>query len=271
MWRVRLRRELPRHLLVLLSIAGIAASARYAIAPPAPAVASAPTGQLPQPEMAAAAYAVLFARRYLTWSAAEPQASASALEAFVGPSMEGGAGLQLPSGGEQHVEWAEAVQQRLAAPGEYVYTIAAQTSLAGLVYLTVPIARTASGALALAGYPAFVGAPATLPAELPAHLREVSDPALATVVRRALRNYLAASASELAADLTPDARVSLPTMALTLDGVERLDWAQQGSAVLATVQAQEERGVHYTLAYELDVQLEQGRWEISAVQTDPDA
>jgi hypothetical protein len=269
-WRVRMRRELPRHLLVLLSIAGIAASARYAIAPPSPPATTAPTAQAPESDPAAAAYAVLFARRYLTWTAAEPQASAGALEGFLGPSMEAGAGLQIPAGDQQRVEWAEVVQQRLAAPGEHVYTVAAQTTAAGLLYLTVPVARTAGGALALAGYPAFVGAPAAQAAELPSHLREVSDPSLVTVVQRALRNYLAASGSELAADLTPDARVSLPTISLTLDAVTRLDWAQQGSAVLATVQAQEERGAHYTLAYELDVQFEQGRWEISAVQTDPD-
>jgi hypothetical protein len=41
--------------------------------------------------------------------------------------------------------------------------------------------------------------------------------------------------------------------------------------VIATVQAQDGRGVRYTLAYELDVRTSQGRWEISAVQTDPDA
>jgi hypothetical protein len=41
--------------------------------------------------------------------------------------------------------------------------------------------------------------------------------------------------------------------------------------VLATVAAQDARGVRYTLAYELDVLREQGRWEVSAVQMDPDA
>ncbi len=53
--------------------------------------------------------------------------------------------------------------------------------------------------------------------------------------------------------------------------MQRLDWAPRGSAVLATVQAQDARGVRYTLAYELDVLRAQGRWEISAVQMDPDA
>jgi hypothetical protein len=36
------------------------------------------------------------------------------------------------------------------------------------------------------------------------------------------------------------------------------------------VQAQNARGARYTLAYELDVARVQGRWEVSAIQTDPD-
>jgi hypothetical protein len=271
LWRIRLARELPRYLLGAVSLAGLAASARFAIAPPRPSL-PAPAARQPAPaDRAAEAYAALFTRRYLTWSAAEPQASTQALEPFLGSGLEADAGLQLPASGEQRVEWAEVVQARTAAPGEQIYTVAAQTDTSGLVYLTVPVARTPAGGLALAGYPAFVGAPASEPPHPPAHLREVSEAALATVVQRALRNYLAASAGELAADLAPGARVSLPAMSLTLRALQRLDWAPEGSAVLATVQAQDERGTRYTLAYELDVVHEQGRWEISAVQTDPDA
>ena len=88
---------------------------------------------------------------------------------------------------------------------------------------------------------------------------------------RALRNYLAASASELAADLTADAHVSLPAAALSLETVQRLSWAPGAGAVLAVVTAQDVRGTRYTLAYELDVARVQGRWEISAIQMDPDA
>ena len=271
MWRIRLARELPRYLLCALSMAGLAASARFAIAPPTPALPAAAVTPPAPPDRAAEAYAALFARRYLTWNSAEPQANARALEPFLGPGIEDAAGLELPPSGEQRVEWAEVVQAREPAPGEHVYTVAAQTDTAGVLYLTVPVARTSDGGLALAGYPAFVGAPAAEPAQVQSHLREVDDPALTTVVERALRNYLGASASELAADLSGGARVSLPGQPLTLDSMQRLDWAQQGSAVLATVQAQDSRGARYTLAYELDVLRAQGRWEVAAVQVDPDA
>jgi hypothetical protein len=41
--------------------------------------------------------------------------------------------------------------------------------------------------------------------------------------------------------------------------------------VQAVVQAHDGRGARYVLSYELDVALSQGRWEVSAIQTDPTA
>jgi len=271
LWRMRVGRELPRYLLCALSVTGLAASARFAIAPPRPAAATARARTPPPPDRAAEGYASLFARRYLTWNAGEPQANQQALAAFVGPGMEANAGLQLPRNGEQRVEWAEVVQEREPEPGEHVYTLAVQTDTAGLLYLTVNVVRRSDGSLALGGYPAFVGAPASGPALAPSHLREVGDRALAIVAERALRNYLSSSPGELAADLTGGAHVSLPAMALSLESLQRLDWSPGGGSVIAVVQAQDPRGAQYTLGYELDVSREQGRWEISAVQMDPDA
>jgi hypothetical protein len=91
------------------------------------------------------------------------------------------------------------------------------------------------------------------------------------VIARTLRNYLAGSPDELAADLTPGARVSLPAQQLELESVERTTWSPDGRSVLAIVRASDRRGVQYTLGYELDVSLTQGRWEVSAVQMDPTA
>jgi hypothetical protein len=262
---------LPRYLLCALAAAGLAASARFAIAPPRPAGVASAARQAAVPDRAAEGFAALFARRYLTWNAADPLASERALQAFDGPGMEPGAGLQLPSGGRQHVEWAEVVQQREPSAGSHVYTVAAQTDTGGLMYLTVGVARAADGHLALTGYPSLVGAPASGAALETARLREVTDPSLDTVVQRALRNYLAASPGELAADLANGARVSLPGMPLGLLSVQRLDWSADGRSVIAVVQARDTRGLQYTFAYELDVLQVAGRWEISAVEVNPDA
>jgi hypothetical protein len=270
LWRIRLVSELPRMLLLGVSFVGLAASARYAIAPPRPATLAHALPAAPARDLAAEGFAQLFARRYLTWEANDPEAHQRALAAYVGAGMEPDAGLQPPPDGEEQVQWTDVVQERTAAPAERVYTVAAQTDTAGLVYLTVSVARARSGVLELVGYPAFVGAPVAGSASGEGALREVSDAALQTVVERALRNYLADSAAELAADLTSTARVSLPTQALSLESVQRLDWSPEGGqAVSATVQAQDARGARYTLAYALDVARVAGRWEIAAIQMDP--
>jgi hypothetical protein len=272
LWRMRLARELPRYLLHALATMGLLASARFAIDPPR---ATLPAALLRRPapaDLSAEGYATLFARRYLTWEARDPQTREDALASYLGAGLEQGAGLQPPAGSEQRVQWAQVVQEREPQAGEHVYTVAAQTDTAGLLYLTVSVLRTRAG-LALAGYPAFVGAPASGPARAPgsARLREVDEPALSAVVVRALRNYLAGSATELAADLAGGAQISMPGLGLTLESLQSLRWASGDGAVLAVVQATDRRGAQYTLAYELNVVREQGRWEIAAIQMDPDA
>jgi hypothetical protein len=271
MWRIRLTRELPRYLLQGLALAGLLASARFAIAPPRSTLAHVSRSGPAVLDRAAEGFAALFARRYLTWSSSDPEAHRLALAPFLGTSMEAEAGLQLPESGEQSVQWTEVVQTREAAPGEHLYTVATETDTAGLLYLSVGVLRQADGALALAGYPAFVGAPAWTGAAAPVHLREVEDPTLQTVVTRALRNYLERAESELDADLAAGALVSLPELALSLQSLESLDWSPKGRSVIATVRVRDQRGAQYTLAYELDVLLNAGRWEISAIQMNPTA
>jgi hypothetical protein len=269
MWRIRLTRELPRYLLQGLALAGLLASARFAIAPPRPGIARSSRSGPALLDRAAEGFAALFARRYLTWNSSYPEAHRLALAPFLGASMEAEAGLQPPESGEQAVQWTQVVQAREAAPGEHLYTVAAQTDTAGLLYLSVGVLRKTDGTLALAAYPAFVGAPAWTGAGASAHLREVEDPTLRTVVTRALRNYLGRAESELDADLAAGALVSLPGIAFSLQSLESLDWAPGGRSVIATVRARDERGAQYTLAYELGVLLSAGRWEISAVQVSP--
>ncbi len=269
-WRIRLARELPRYLLKALAVMGLLASARFAIAPPRPVVARTSASAFATNDRAAEGFAMLFARSYLSWDSRDPEAHRIALAAFVGSWMEPEAGLQPPESGEQQVRWTQVVQARALASGEQLYTVAAQTDTAGLMYLTVGVVRRA-GELALAGYPAFVGAPAATGAIAPAHLHEVEEPALETVVTRALHNYLARAESELDADLAEGARVSLPTQIFALQSLDSLDWSSGGRSVLATLRARDERGAQYTLAYELGVRLSAGRWEISAIQTNPDS
>jgi hypothetical protein len=269
LWRLRLVRDLPRYLLYATCASGLLASARFAIAPPRPPSPAIAASTGPPVDLAARGYAVLFARRYLTWDAGAPQQSEAALSSMTGPTMAQDTGLTPPANGAQHVLWAEAVQERTPAPGRHVYTVAAQTDTSGLQYVTVAVVRGADGRLAISGYPAFVGAPLTQPARSVAAGGEVHDPALTAVVERALRNYLAAAPQELAADLTGAARIAVPATPQTLESMQTLAWSSDRHSLLAVVQTRDARGARYTLGYEADVAELHGRWEISAIETDP--
>jgi hypothetical protein len=273
LWRIRLWLELPRYLLCALSLVGLAASARFAIAPPSPVPDRGIARAVSAPaDLAEQAYAQLFARAYLTWEANDPEAHLLALASFVGSGFEADAGLVLPADGEERVAWTDIAQERLEAGGARVYTVAAQTDTAGLVYLSVGVSRAPDGAVRLAGYPALVGPPASAPASIESGTREIAEPALQAVVERALRNYLAAAGAELAADLAAGARISLPAQRLSLRAVQHLAWAPEGADMVdALVQAQDARGVRYTLAYELQMTLLAGRWEVAGIQTEPPA
>ncbi len=188
---------------------------------------------------------------------------------MIGAGLAEDAGLVLPASGAQHVEWAEVVQARRLGPGAHLYTVAAQTDTAGLLYLTVNVIRRANGSLSLFGYPALVGGPAQEPPKPIESGKAVTDPALVAVLRRGLRNYLAASPEELDADLSHGAQVAVPTLALTLERVQELVWSTAGRSVLAVVQVGDARGVRYTLGYEVNVVNVAGRWEVSALEVSP--
>jgi hypothetical protein len=270
LWRLRLAQNLPRYVLGAAACAGLIASARFAVFPPRGATAPTVARTQPLTDRAAEGFAVLFARRYLTWDATEPQVTDRLLGPMAGSGMAPDAGLTLPASGAQHVAWAEVVQQREQQPGAHVYTVAAQTDAAGLVYLAIAVIRVADGSLILSGYPAFVGAPTQGGSQLPADAPAVNDASLAAVVRRALRNYLSGAPEELAADLSDGAHVAVPDIALTLETVQSLVWSGDRRSVLAVAQAHDIRGTRYTLGYELDVVDVNGRWEVSAVEMDPD-
>ncbi len=270
LWRVRLAAGVPRFLLCFAAGMGLLASARFAIAPPRESAPRPRRPDAPIADRAAEGYAVLFARRYLSWDAANPQPSEGALTAMGGAAMSSNAGLSLPAEGAQAVEWAEVVQDREPEPGSHVYTVAAQVQGRGVACLAVGVSRDADGRIALSGYPAFVGAPARDEARVAQSGSSVNEAALAVVVSRALRNYLAGSIEDLDADLSPGARVAVPSWPLALDAIQRLAWSRDRRSVEATIQAHDSHAARYTLDYELDVADADGRWEVSAIEMDPD-
>lgn len=267
-WRVRLSASLTRWVLYATAAIGIVATARFAIAPPRPAVVRPPSVDAPDP--GSEAFARLFARRYLTWSAASPAEHADGLAMFLDTATDPDLGLGQPARGSERVAWADVVQARRVGPGEHVYTVELDTGGPSLTYLSVDVLRTLGGALQLGRYPAFVGAPVvTRSAALDGRsVGPVSDPSLTAVIGRGLRNYLAGSPTNLAADLAPATVISTPGEPLTVDQIGQLRVAGDGG-VLATLVAHDSRGTSFTLSYEIDVVQTAGRWLIAAIQTDP--
>lgn len=268
LWRLRVSASLTRWVLYVTAAVGVAACARFAIAPPRAKVVPAPPAVVA--DRGAEGFATLFARRYLTWAAASPAVHQQGLAEFVGGAVDPDAGLGVPPRGSRRVDWTEVVQDRTAGPAEHVYTVAADTGGSTPTYLSIDVVRDRAGELQLGRYPAVIGAPVVRPAAAldSGGDGEVSDPNVSTVVERALRNYLAGSAQNLAADLAAGSLVATPPQRLALDRLEALR-AARGGGVLATLAAHDGGGATYTLTYQLDLLHTGGRWLVGAIQSDP--
>jgi len=258
---------------VILCAAGL----RATLAPPK-AVAPSSAGA-PATDFAAGSVAVRFSRAYLTFDAARPRLREAALAPFVGSAaLDAGAGFAPPDNGSQRVVWAEVVQVQRPLFGGAIYTVAVQLDRRiDPVYLSVPVTRLKNGAVALNGYPSFVGPPLTAPPP-PEELsgESVSDPEVERLVERSLTNYLAGDAEDFSADLAQAAAITLPPNELRLVGLQELTWVSKpgSGAVLATVTAADPAGGRYTLRYEVGIRPVEGGdpqiapgWRVTYVQT----
>ncbi len=251
--RSRLAARAPRHLALAVLLVLLALGVREVFSPGEAAPAQA------APRAAADApsedLALRFARAYLTYDAADPAAREEALAPYLPDGVDADAGFTATHG-SRRVLWEDVASDQTALAGGRVITVAAAVSDApSPLFLAVTVRHQSGRPLSLLGYPSLVGAPAITTAASEPSRQAVSEPAVTEVVERVLRNYLAGSAPELRADLTGDADVTLPTVALRAREVRQIDWmAGPGSgAVLATVVAEAPGGDTYTLAYELGI------------------
>jgi hypothetical protein len=267
--RLRLAAGVLRWTLLTLALAGLAASARFLVAPPRPIVR---TVAGDHEDHAVQAAAVAFARAYLELDGQRPDGERASLAAITGEDGAAQIAPDVPPLVRQRVRWADVVADRVVG-GAHTVVVAADTDRRGLVHIAVTVARGGGGALRILGAPALVGGPLLDDAdpEPDGRRSEVADPALTEVCRRALENYLAGNARNLAADLSATARVSLPDLALRLERMRDLRWTVDGRSVVAAVEARDGDGVRYRLRYAIDVVRVEDRWEIAALATDPTA
>jgi len=258
---VRATLALSRWLLYALALSGIAVSVRDLLRPQPPRVpvsAPAPTGDLEAQWLA-----LRFARAYLTFTA-DPAVRERSLAPFIAAGGDPDAGAT--SAAAERVAWAQIAAERdLGA--ERDYTVAVSTGTGAPRYLVVALAPAPGGGETLAHYPALVAAPAPIPAGAldGAGLPSLAGGALATVVERALRNYLAGSTENLAADLATGAVIAPAEPGLQIQAVQRLALQPTGR-VLATVLVSDRAGDRLTLGYRVGARLDGGRWVVTSIE-----
>ena len=103
MRRLRVSAGLTRWVLYATATAGLAASARFAIAPPHAPAAPAPVVE--RRDLAAEGFASQLARSYLTFDGDRPDAHRAQLAPFVGDQLDPDLGLRAPPGRVQRVRW----------------------------------------------------------------------------------------------------------------------------------------------------------------------
>ncbi len=248
--------------LLLLAAVGVKATLapRHTLAP---AAAAPTTGS---DDITVQGFAQAFARALLSWDATDPDRHQRQLAGFLSEALDRDGGLRVPSRGSQQVLWTSAIGDQPDAHRDRLITVAAQTTRE-LLYLAVPVHRTARGFLVVPRYPALIGPPVSDPGAPAPEERQVSDDALRTVAQRALTNYLAGQRSNLLADLDPTAIVSLPTAIRHVSSVRSITKAAADRVAVELIAA-DEAGLQWTLRYELTV-VRRDRWYVRAIATDP--
>jgi conjugative transposon protein TcpC len=225
------------------------------------------------PDDAARAFAVAFASAYLTLSPGDNGAHARQLTAFASPALADQLVPRLPRRpAGQAVRSATVAKVARVDHGHALVTVAATVAHDGLSsrFLTVPVARDAAGGLVVYDLPSFVLTPARATAGPPP-----GDPftgadraAIADVVTRFLRAYLAGDAGALTYLVVPGTHVGaagdFELVTLTSLASERAT-AGDRRTVLATVQARDvESRATYALRYRVEL-VRRERWYVAAI------
>ena len=216
------------------------------------------------------AFAIRFARTYLS----EP--SAEALAPYMAEGAHVGTGL-APKVATAAVAQAEVSGTEDLGDGESVLTVACELRDSRTLYLAVPLARSGTGEVAALGAPWIVAGPGTTAgagSERPRPLAGSGAPEIESLVERFLPAYLASGAADELSYLLLPGEVIQPLggqLALkSLAGVSQLgDGEGPRRTILAAVRVTDPSGgATYPLVYRLSVERSgQGdRWYVAAIE-----
>jgi hypothetical protein len=256
--------------LLLRGLASVMEPRRLSALPstPKPSVASWPDDE-------ARAFAADFARAYLTYTPTDPDASATAVRAFMAPEL---ASSVVPEYGEDSPRRAvgsvSVARVGVLDDSHALVTVAAAVTGVTAVteYLTVPVARDARGGLVVSDLPSLAAPPARAPVpavpteSLPAGERG----AIEDVVSRFMRAYLGGDAGGLSYLVPAGVRIGALGQRHEFVDVTSLGLAAPAKGrtreVLATVRAKDVTSVTYGLRYRLRL-VREDRWLVAAVNT----
>ena len=229
------------------------------------------------PDDEARAFAVSFARAYLSSSPADPAAYARALAPFVSDQVAASVVPRFPRGGPTEVvQTASVARVARVDAGRALVTVAAAVASAGDVstrYVTVPVARDGSGGLVVYDLPSLSAPPgrATVADVETESLAPGDEGAIGDVLTRFLRAFLAGRAADLEYFVPAGVHIGALAQRFELVGVDSLAQLGAGSprarTVLIAVRARDAAtGAVYALRYRVRM-VRRDRWYVAAVNS----
>jgi hypothetical protein len=240
--------------------------------PPAVAQQPEPTPKAPEPDPPGLqGLPALFAAEYLTWDSAVPQERAARLAPYLLPGIDPQAGWRpatQPTRQTAQGAWTLATQPD--GPGRWLATVAARVTLeptldtspkSRTLYLSVPLALTKSGDLAVAGLPALLPLPpAHTAAAQPPEGETVQDERAGALLPTFFTAYF--SGANTRYFLTPEGHLDASPSGFTLKEVGKAELRKQAGNLIAdvTVTATENAsGATFTFHYTLRLTEREGR------------
>lgn len=231
------------------------------------------------PDVEARAFAVRFARAYLSFDPKRPEAYRRAVAAYLPDDLSDQAAALLPSRGPgARIAWATVAREASLGSSRALITVATASTAGSVRYLSVPITRDRTDGLVVFDLPSLSAPPAkgSVEAPDPVALSGPDARPIEDLAKRFLTVYLAGGdRAALAYFLAPGTR--LVRMPDDLDVVEVDQVARdprpvrRGLAVSALVRVRDRAsGATLKLRYRLSV-VRRERWYIRAVAGGPSA
>src|SRR4051794_35682061 len=186
----RLGRMLLWLLVLVLLLRGLASVLSAREPAPVTRVVAAPTASWP--DDAARAFASDFARAYLYYSPDDPDGSARAVQAFVGPDLASSIAPQHGEHAERESVGAVSVASSATVDARHALVSVAAATSSGTRDLTGPVATDGRGGLLVSGLPSFTAGPARAVLEPPSTepIPASERSGIEDVTTRFLRAYL---------------------------------------------------------------------------------